>query len=74
MTNLLKDVLLGKSVICNSTQIESYIVVKDNQPVMGCVLAIVDRMSDILQMSFFEASEDSKKAFEMLYEKAERNG
>jgi len=71
MTNLLKDILLGKSVICNSIQMESYIVVKDNQPIMGCVLAIVDRMSDILQMSFFEASDDSKEAFDMLYEKAE---
>jgi len=70
MTDLLKGILLGKSIICDSVEHYPYMVFENGKPIMACVLAIVDRMDDILQMSFFEATEENYDAFDLLYNKA----
>lgn len=62
----LKNILSGKAEICKSSFIEGLMAVRNDEIVAVCVFCIVDRMSDILQMSFFEAKENEKEAIESL--------
>jgi len=70
MSSLLKSILLGKSEICKSTETWPYMVYKNGKPIMACVFALVDRMNDVLQISFFEEIIEDHNAFNLIMEKA----
>lgn len=72
MTTVLKGILKGSSLICESSEIKPILVVDHGKVVAACTFAIVDRMKDTLQVTFFEALEDQEKAVEMLMDYGEK--
>jgi len=62
MSRALEDILKGKSLICKSSRISPILVVDSDKVVAACTFAIVDRMPDTLQLTFFEALENQAKA------------
>lgn len=70
----LKQILSGRAKICESALIKP-LLVKDEidgreRTVAACILCVVDRMDDVLQITFFEALEHQKKAVDMLLQYA----
>lgn len=70
MSSTLKALLSGKSQMCKSVDLEQLMVVEDGRIIMICVLAHAHRMSDILQISFFEAIENSDEGFKLILNRA----
>ena len=68
MSRVLEDILKGKSLICKSSKITAILVVESGRVVAACTFAIVDRMPDTLQLTFFEALEHQEKAVAKIME------
>ena len=62
MSTVLKDILKGKSQICKSSEIIPVLVIDQGKTVAACTFAIVDRMKDTLQVTFFEALKNQESA------------
>jgi len=72
MSGMLKGLLLGKSQLCRSVELEPLIVADGDRIIMICLLAYAHRMPDYIQMGFFEAEELNMQAFLMILDKAEK--
>lgn len=70
MSSLLKGLLNGTSVMCESVFLEPVMVVENGKILMIAVLAHAYRMPYILQISFFEAIEENEEAFSMILRRA----
>ena len=70
MSGLLKNLLNGKSVMNSSAYFEPVMVVDQGRIMMIALLAHVDRMSDFLQIAFFEADYKETRAFKLILERA----
>ena len=70
MSSMLKGLLNGKSVMCNSVDLEPLMVVDNGKIIMIAILAYAHRMPEFLQISFFEAIEDNPIAFDLILDKA----
>lgn len=70
LSGLLRGILYEKSVMIKSIKILPLMIKKDGIIIMTCFLANASRMSDYLQISFFESKEYNKEAFDMIYKKA----
>jgi len=66
MSSVLKGILKGNSLICQSSVIKPILVVDHGKVVAACTFAIVDRMKDTLQVTFFEALANQEKAVEKI--------
>ena len=66
MSTVLKSILMGKAEICNSSIIVPIMVLDESQIVAVCTFAIVDRMRDTLQITYFEALPQQDKAVEQI--------
>lgn len=70
MSNLLLGLLNGTSVMCKSVDLNPIMVIDNNKIIMVCILAFAYRMPEFLQISFFEASENNSKAFQLILDRA----
>ncbi len=70
----LKQILSGRAKICESAMIKPVMVKEEingkEYPVAACIFCIVDRMDDVLQITFFEALEHKQEAVDMMLEYA----
>ncbi|MFZ5969893.1 MAG: hypothetical protein ACOYVK_22255 [Bacillota bacterium] len=66
MSEVLKGILSGKAQICKSSKITPVMVMKDGNVLAVCIFAVVDRMKDTLQITFFEALEQQEEAVDRL--------
>jgi GNAT superfamily N-acetyltransferase len=64
MEVVLKDILTGKAEICKSSNLTPAIVIEKGEICAACIYAIVDRMQDTLQITYFEALENKEEAVE----------
>lgn len=74
MSIVLKGILNGKSEICKSIEIQPLMITKDRRIIMICILAFSHRMSDFIQISFFEAIENDDNAFNLILNEAKEMG
>lgn len=65
LCTVIKSIHDGNAEISNSSWIQPVIVYNGNTPVLSATLAIVDRMDDTLQISYFEMKDKNEKAFEL---------
>ncbi|PAB60255.1 hypothetical protein [Anaeromicrobium sediminis] len=65
MLNVMSDILKEKSEICKSSWIEAIMIYKENKPVLCATLAVVDRMDEILQITYFEAIDNNVDSFNL---------
>lgn len=70
MSSLLKGLLSGKSVMCESVDLEPLMVIKNKEIIMICILGHAYRMPEYLQISFFEAIEYDRNAFKLILDRA----
>lgn len=70
LSEMLKDLLNGKSELCKSVDLKPLMVLEENKIVMMCILAYAYRMPDFVQIGFFEAEDYNKKAFNMILNEA----
>ncbi len=68
MSSTLRSILKGEAEICKSTIIRPIMVVDSGKILAVCTFAIVDRMKDVLQITYFEALEDQRKAIDKIIE------
>ncbi len=66
MSTILKSILMGKAQICKSSTVVPVMVVDSNKIVAVCIFALVDRLSDTLQITFFEALDNQEQAVKMI--------
>lgn len=71
MSGLVKGLLYGTSELCKSVDIEPLMVKDNDRIIMICILAFAYRMQDFVQIGFFEASELSLDAFQLILDRAE---
>lgn len=71
LSGLLKGLLYRKSELCKSVDLEPLMIIDNGRVIMICMLAYAHRMSDYLQLGFFEAAELNMDAFKMILNKAE---
>lgn len=62
MSRVLKSILRGKAQICKSSRIFPIMVLDEGRIAAVCTFAIVDRMKDTLQLTYFEALPRQEKA------------
>lgn len=72
MINVMEDILKNKSIICKSTWLESIMIYDDEKPILCATLAVVDRMDNVLQITYFESALYSEQAFELLMTHAKK--
>jgi len=72
MSIVLKGILTGKSLICKSSIVKPIIVMESGKVVAACIFAIVDRMKDTLQLTFFEALSNQENAVEKMIDYGRR--
>jgi len=70
MSGLLKNLLNGKSEMCRSAYLEPVMVEEKGKIIMIALLTHVDRMSDFLQIAFFEADYKESRAFKLILDRA----
>jgi len=70
-TAMLKDLLSGRAVICSSSWLKPLMVINDEQQVVAaCLLAVVDRLPRLMQITFFEALPQQEAAVALLIQAA----
>lgn len=70
LSMFLKDLLNGKSSLCKSIYLEPLMVIEKGNIIMLCILVHAERMSDVLQISFFESSLYKPEAFKLIVDRA----
>ena len=68
MSVVLKDILKGKAEICKSSSIIPLMIIDSGEVRAVGTYAIVDRMKDKLQLTYFEALENSEEAVDLIIE------
>ena len=66
MSTILKSILTGKAQICKSSMVLPVMVLDSEKVVAVCIFALVDRLNDTLQITFFEALENQEQAVKMI--------
>jgi len=72
LSGLLKGLLYGKSSLCKSVDLEPLMIIDENKITMICILAYAHRMTDYIQIGFFESDKMSMQAFNLIMDKAEK--
>ena len=70
MSDLLKNLLNGKSILCKSVYTEPVMVVENNEITMISVLAHAQRMPEYMQICFFESDKFNMDAFNLILDRA----
>ncbi|MEN1760489.1 hypothetical protein [Anoxynatronum sibiricum] len=71
ITPVLKELLTGRAVICSSSWLKPLMVVKDNNQIVAvCLLAVVDRLPHLMQITYFEALPQQAAAVNLLIQAA----
>jgi hypothetical protein len=68
MSLVLDSILSNKAEICKSSATVPVMVLNEGRVAAVCIFAVVDRMSDVLQMTHFEALENQETAVDALFE------
>ena len=71
LSGLVKSLLYGKSELCKSVFLEPLMVIENKEIIMICILAHAHRMTDYIQISFFESDTFNMKAFKLIIDRAE---
>ncbi|AOT70761.1 GNAT family N-acetyltransferase [Geosporobacter ferrireducens] len=66
MSRVLTSILKGKAEICKNSRIVPIMVLEEGRIAAVCTFAIVDRMKDTLQLTYFEALPHQDKAVEQM--------
>lgn len=72
METIKRRILTGKGVITNNSIIRPIMIIDSGEIVAVCSYALVDRMKDILQITFFEALDKQEKAIELMIDYGKR--
>jgi hypothetical protein len=72
LSGLVKGLLYGTSLLCQSIELEPLMVMEKDKIIMICILAHANRMRDYIQIGFFESDEMSMQAFGLILHKAEK--
>ncbi|OEF98365.1 hypothetical protein [Desulfuribacillus alkaliarsenatis] len=65
-SSVLKGILSGAATICKSSRITPIVIVDSGKVVAACTFAVVDRMADTLQLTFFEALPNHQVAIDKM--------
>nr|WP_300002430.1 hypothetical protein [Tissierella sp.] len=70
LSRSLEKIVNKKAKLCDSVYLEAIAITEDEEIIMSAILAQADRMSDVLQIAFFESSSYSPAAFKLLLDRA----
>lgn len=72
LRRVLRSILLGKAAICQSSWFQPLLVTENGNVKAVCTLAVVDRLDQLLQITYFEALPHQEKAVELILQEADR--
>lgn len=72
LSQVLRSILLGKAVICQSSWFQPLLVTSQGKVKAVCTLAVVDRLDHLLQITYFEALPHQQEAVDLILEEAGR--
>lgn len=72
MSQVLRSILMGKAAICKSSWFQPLMVTEQGKVKAVCTLAVVDRLDQMLQITYFEALPHQQRAVDLILEEAQR--